>query len=117
MPTTLECSHVAVLVCAYGRPSAGAYYIVGHQRIDIHFSTVNGFEEPEKLFFIRNAVYSADGAYTVFIETVILKFACNRDLLDCVTAGALHNDIFRLHTGSRNALTGFNVIVRQLLNQ
>ena len=52
MPTTLECSHVAVLVCAYGRPGAGAYYILGHQRIDIHFSTVYGFGEPEKLVFI-----------------------------------------------------------------
>ena len=117
MPTTLECSHVAVLVCAYGRPGAGAYYILGHQRIDIHFSAVYGFGEPEKLFFIRNAVYSANSAYSVFIKAVIPEFACNRELLDCATAGALHNDIFRLHTGSRNALTGFNVIVRQLLYQ
>ena len=46
---------------------------------------------------------------------MILEFACYRDFLDGAAAGALHDNIFRLHTGSRNALTGFNVIVRQLI--
>ena len=52
VPVTIERSHVAVLVCAYGGPVAGAYYIISHQCVDVHLPAVYSFCEPEKLVFV-----------------------------------------------------------------